>query len=184
MSRGITFAAMVLGLVMAGAPARAAMIDNPDYVSWSKQKPGAKLTYETTVNMGTMTITQEVSQVLKSVAAEKVTVDVTTIINMGGMKQEQRATREVPAKIEETQYGLPPEIKGTIKKTGTATVKAAGEDYECEVWEYTGDASGTQATGKIWRSTKIPGGVVQTETNLQTPMGPGTAKMTLKAFTP
>lgn len=184
MRNRIAVVAWVVALVFGSAVTSAALIDNVDYTSWSKQKPGAKVVHEMTMAMQGMTITTEVTQVLKSVAPDKAVLDVTTVINMGGLKQEQKATKDVPAKVEETQQQLPGEMKGTMKKTGTGSIKAANQEFQCEIHEFTGTAPTGSANGKMWRSEKVPGGVVQTELIMQTPQGNANATMVLKSMTP
>lgn len=182
MKKLVACASWVVALLVCNAAASAALIDNVDYASWSKLKPGAKVVHEMTMSMQGMSMTMEITQVLKSVAADKVVLDVTTVTSMGTFKNEQKSTRDVPAKVEETQQQLPGEIKGTIKETGTGTVKAANQEFQCKILEFSGTAPTGATSGKIWRSEKVPGGVVQMEMTMQAGGGSGTNMMVLKSM--
>lgn len=143
--------------------ARAEMVDNPEYTTWAKAKVGTKVTFQTSMNMGGMSMTQTLVKTLKSVAPEKVTVEETMVMDLGGMKQEQKTTREIMPKVDDANAYMPSDVKGTIKETGKETIKAGdGKEYECTVYEFTGDASTGSVKGKYWRNDTVPGGAVKT----------------------
>ena len=150
--------------------ARAEQIDSPRYQAWSKFKVGSSHTLSGQMNAGAMQIQTEMTEKLVEVTDDHVTVETTTTTNvMGQNHTSPPRQRTIPAKED---------IKDA-KQVGTEDVQAMGKTFSCKVWELTdigappagrpgpvgGNANGNErhASGKIWASSDVPGGVVKME---------------------
>lgn len=182
MSRLSTCLAVATVMLLASLPVRAAeMIDNPQYISWSKHKPGTNVKLKQEIVAGPMTMTQEVTETLVEVTPEKAVVEMAMVMDFGGQKQEHKQKRDVAAKVEKGKENLPPDFSGSMKEVGSEKVEVAGKSYDCKVIEFTGEAQGNKATGKSWHSTEIPGGVAKTDMKMEGDMA-GTMKRTVTAI--
>jgi hypothetical protein len=184
----MTIAAILAGVCVAGLAVTglaADQIDNPQYQSWAKYKPGMtvvhKMTNETKMAQmpgGGMTMESTTTRVLKEVKPESVTVEMTTKTTMNGMDQSTPATTTViPAKIDKGQEDVqvPSNMKAEIKdmKTGKDTVEISGKKYETATREYTMVVTSPMAMTsqvKTWTSSDVPGSMVKMENKTSTPM--------------
>jgi hypothetical protein len=149
--------------------AKEEMVDNPEYKTWAERKAGDSITYEmNTVAAGNttkMTMTQKLLELTK----DKAVVELSNKIEVPGAPTLPPKKHEVLAKVKKSEAGplgkMPAGSKGEIKENGSQKVEAAGKTYECKVYEFTGEQQGAKTTGKIWRSEKVPGGMVKMETN-------------------
>jgi len=171
----LTLVALVLGLMVTCALASAQdLVDNPQYVSWAKQKPGSAVTYSMNNSAGGQQMTGTVVHKLVEVTADQVTVEMTTNMQVNGqshagppMKATYKA--KVPA-ADADQSKLPQNVKGTAKEVGNEKVDAAGKSFDCKVIEYEGTMGAPPhppIKGKIWRSAEVPGGVVKMQSEMQ-----------------
>jgi hypothetical protein len=182
----------VVGLT--GVANAAEMVDNPAYVSWSKSKPGTSVTYkmisETKMEgmPAPMKSEMTMTQTLKEVKPDAVTVEVTTKMSMNGQEMNMPPrNQDIPAKIEKGKEGMSPDVKGEISdvKTGKETIEVNGKKYDTETREFkmkmTEPAEMTGET-KVWTSSQIPGGMVKTQSKTTTPIA-STSTITLESFT-
>ena len=58
---------------------------------------------------------------------------------------------------------LPPDGRGEAKPAGTETIVVAGKPFAADVYKFEGTVKGLPATGTLWRSAAVPGGVVKTQ---------------------
>ena len=174
---GFSLAALV-ALALAPTAARAEMVENPQYTSWAKHQSGTEVTIKNEMSGQGMTMSQEIRQKLLEVTPDKAVIEMTVVTDMGGQKNEQKQTQDVPSKVtkEQAEGQLPPNVKGTVTKMGKEKVEVAGKSYDCEVTQYEGDGPQGKVTGKTWMTPEIPGMMAKTEMNTagQSPM-----KMTL-----
>lgn len=169
----------LLVTLLAVSVVQAEQIDNPAYKGWAKCKPGSTVTMKSDIAAQGMTMSQETVSTLKEVTPDKATVDNAISMDMGGTKQTMNRSQEVPAKVEKGQQNLGGDMKGETKDAGNETVEVAGKKYDCKVMEFSGTGrGGMTATGKIWYTDQIPGGVAKMEMNA---MG-GVVKMAVTAF--
>jgi hypothetical protein len=160
----LTLALAAATTAQAPAPAQA-LVDNPQYTSWSKHKPGTSVTMKMTTNMGPQNMTMNLVQTLKEVNADQATIEVKSEMDMGGNKQQMPAqTVPIKAKVtpQEAKYGqLPAGVKADVKEVGNETLTVGGKTYDCKVSEVTGEAEGMKTAGKVWRNDDVPGQVVK-----------------------
>jgi hypothetical protein len=183
MNRRYAFLMIVAVMVgaVSSASARAEQVDNPQYASWAKHKPGTSVTmhHETTA-MG-MAMIQQTVQTLADVTPDKVTIELTVTMEMAGQKHDMKQKRDIPAKVEKGQEYLPPGYKGTVKELPSEPVEIAGKSYDCKVFEFSGESDKGKANGKVWRNTGIPGDVAKMDMTVQGQQQ-ATIKMTVTAI--
>ena len=154
-------------LLVCGIAHAQELVDNPQYTSWAKHKPGTSVTIKMTTAASGQNVNMELKQTLKDVKPDAVTVEVVPSMDMGGTKQTMPAqTMQLKSKVtaEEAKFGqLPPGTKADIKDMGTESVTVGGQTYNCTVSEVTGESQGTKTKGKVWRSEDVPGQVVKME---------------------
>jgi len=180
-ARALAAALIVCGGAVAVATAQApaqGLVDNPQYTSWAKHKPGTSITMKMSQAMGGQNRDMELKQTLKEVKPDELTVE----LQMSAMGQTMPATPlKIKSKVspDEAKYGqLPPGAKADVKEVGTESVTVGGQTYNCKVSEVTGEAEGTKSTGKLWRSDEVPGEIVKMDMTTEG-ANPGTMKMEL-----
>jgi hypothetical protein len=171
----------LLATLIAAGQAHAEQVDNPQYQAWSRYKAGTTVTSKMEIGAQGFNMTQDVTQTLKEITADKAVVEVAMTTNMGGMSRPMSQTREIPAKVEKGQEYITPDVKGTMKETGNETVEVAGKKYDCKIMEFTGEsARGGKSNGKVWVSKEIPGGMAKMESTGEGGGGGGTMQATIK----
>jgi hypothetical protein len=167
MIRKMLVACLVIGFTAIAIAAD--QIDNPQYASWAKHKPGTKVTLQTATNAQGMSMTQDMTETLMQVTPEKAVVEFTMSMDMGGTKHDMTRQHDVPAKVEKGHENLPSDMTGTSKVIGQETVDVGGKKYDCKVVEFTGEGQRGKASGKIWVTEQVPGGMVKTEIKMDAP---------------
>ena len=139
-------------------------VDNPQYKSWAKFKPGTAVTMKTDA-AGT---TIETTTTLVEVTPEKVVVE--SKMKMAGMEgMDMPATKmDIPAKVAQAAGGT---ATGPAPVTKDEEVEVAGKKYKTKVTE----TKSGDTVSKTWTSDEVPGMMVKMES--------GTTKMALSAIT-
>ena len=174
----IAIAALLAVVAWLGSPSAQAaeMVDNPQYLSWSKHKTGTTVTLKQDIAMGPMNLSGTTTQTLVELTADKAVIEHATTMDVAGQKQESKNKQEIPSKVEKGKE-FNPSGKGTAKETGTEKVDVAGKSYECKIIEMTGgEGDQNKASGKMWHTTEIPGGAAKLELKMEAPQQ-GTIKM-------
>ncbi|HVT88830.1 MAG TPA: hypothetical protein VHD56_08270 [Tepidisphaeraceae bacterium] len=154
-------AAGLFAMILAASVRADEIIDNPQYQSWAKHKPGTSVTLQSDMVAGTLSQSRQTMQTLVSIDENNATVQMT--MDMGPSAPALRQISLIPAKVEKSREGIPLNYAGTLKEIGKETVQIAGKSYNCVVTEFTGrNAQGT-AVGKFWRTVEIPGGMAKME---------------------
>lgn len=174
--RSIVAACVVLLLV--GAVSAAEMVDNPQYVSWSKQKPGTKIIQQNQMTAQGVAMSQDITQTLIAVTPEKATVEIAVTMEMMGQKHEQKQKQDIAAKVEKGKEYLAADAQGTVKSLGKESLSIGGKDYECEVIEVSGENKQGKFTGKLWNSLQVPGNLAKMEMSMGSPAST-TTKLTV-----
>jgi len=173
---------------MAGAAitASAEQVDNPVYASWAACKIGTTVTHKQTMQIlmgGTnapLTIDMVITQTLKEVKAEAITVEVTTTASNQGRAASsfsQPATKtSIPAKIDKDKVDVPADIPASqVKdvKMGKETLEVAGKKYEATTVEFTQAGSGGLGPNntelKLWSTADVPGRLIKMEVHGKAP---------------
>ena len=140
------------------------MIDNPQYAAWARCRVGTSVTMVSDTDAGGMGhVHLEVTQVLKSVSADAVTLTHANQLTVAGKPQPGGpiTSQTIAAKVA-------PEA---MKPIGNADVSAMGRSFTCHVYE------AAQAGGRgappvtAYMNDAVAGGVVK----LVVPMGKGMA---------
>lgn len=162
-SIAILFAALIVGAARAEDPA-AEKKDNPNYLVWSKFKPGSTSTVVADISDGKDNVHIETTRKLVSVSADNVVVETVSIRRTKGKEITQAPIKQtIPAKTD----------KDEIKETGTKDTDAMGKTFKCKVWDSApakatksgpnapkiAAAEGMKAT--IYVCDEVPGGVVR-----------------------
>jgi hypothetical protein len=169
------------GAARGQAAAAEEMVENPQYQSWARHKPGTNVVMQMTTVAQGQNMNMEITQTLKDVKPDQLTVEVVNKMDMMGQKHEMPAqTVTVMAKVPKSEADvnkLPAGVKGTAKEAANETVTVAGKTYDCKVTEFSGEAQGTKSKGKVWRHDDVPGMVLKTEMNFE---GAQTGNMTMQ----
>ena len=142
----------------AAAPstAPAATVDNPQYAMWAPFKPGSSATMVGDVDAGPQgKVHLEVTQTLRSVTPDVVTLAQVTRVTMGG--QVQPVTRPLVQMIPAKQ------ARAEMVRAGSADAQAMGRTFTCRVYHVGGGAAGPPGTA--YAADGVPGGVVKLVVN-------------------
>jgi hypothetical protein len=169
----------ILALVVVGAVSRAEPMENPEFASWSKFKPGTSLTMKTVSQLKDIKSEVKVTTKLVEVGAEKLVLEMESISVLNGMEFKAPAMkRDVPKTVDvpktpEQAVAKPGKPEGTTEE-GTETVKVSGTEVKTKWFKYKSKANGVEVDGQTWTSDEIPGGMVKMLTNA------GETKMTME----
>jgi hypothetical protein len=141
------------------------MVDNPHYLTWAKHKPGTEVQLDLKTDIAGQQMVTNITQKLVEVSPEQAVVESVATMNIPGLPTKPQTQKHIfaakVAKSEAEKVNLPPGGEGETKDLGTEKVEAGGKTYECKVSEFTGKVQGSDAKGKQWRTTEIPGGLVK-----------------------
>lgn len=149
-------------LAVAGSAAMAQeLVDNPNYQSWSKFKPGTTVTWTVESNQAGIARTLNATFKLAALTPEKASLEIT-------MSPGEKTTKlELVAKVKKEDVNgpetPPPGVKGETKLLGVEDVTVAGKTYRCKVSQFTGESGGTTFSTKRWWSPEVPGQEVKKE---------------------
>jgi hypothetical protein len=165
MNRAFLFALVVVACFAGAVRAddSAATKDNPNYLVWSKFKPGSTTTVVADITEGKDNVHIETTRTLLSVSADNVVIETTSIRKTKGHEITQAPVKQtIPAKTD----------KDEIKETGTKDMDAMGKTFKCRVWDSApakaakpaesskvSASEGMKAT--IYISDEVPGGIVR-----------------------
>ena len=146
--------ALVAAAVLAAA-GQEEMVDNPEYASWARQKPGAWVRWKVETHTGAMKVETDLTWTLQNLAPDQAVIDEKTVLN--GEKTEHTGSRTLTPKIK----------KGTISdgtrvefvNEGQEEIPIKGRTLKCKwaEWKFTGRAGSI----RTWSSDEIVGGVAK-----------------------
>src|SRR5262249_30282313 len=84
--RRITVASALLLALTAGRTAAQETVDNPEYATWSKFKPGTSVTYKSTTTAAGMMTEATMTITLVEVATDKVVLETSGVTKAMGME--------------------------------------------------------------------------------------------------
>jgi hypothetical protein len=190
MKRAGFFPVLVAGLLVAATTNPADEVENATYKSWANQKVGTTLAYSITLSAQKMIMHEEVSQTLRTISADQVTLDVSS--QFDELPKPSRSILEVHSKVPRGQECVPPDYVGSTEEVGHETIVIGGRQYECTVYQLRGTGPQSQmhgsgsaifdgdVKGRIWRSALIPGGLAKMEITYLLGDPGGTEKSTMK----
>jgi hypothetical protein len=168
----VQFATLAVGLILtttvAGQDKK--KIDNPEYTSWSKYKPGTTVKMTIVNNAGGQKFEIARTSKLVEVTAEKCVLEDEGMTKVAGMEVKQPATKrdvpktlEVDAKSADAIKAVKPE--GTTEE-GTETLKVSGTEIKTKWYKFKSKAAGGAAAteGQMWMSEEVPGLMVKMTT--------------------
>ena len=177
---GVAVAAIV---AFAGLASAQETIDNPEFASWSKFKPGTSVTMKNTTTAGDVKSEMTITTRLLEAGADKLVVEMTIVASFNGMELKQPPMKRDIAKTITLPKGTPkpdpnakPKIDGAKFEEGTDTVKVAGGEFKAKWYKTTFEAGGNTVETKAWTSDEVPGGLVKAETTTSG-ANPATIKM-------
>ena len=165
--RLVCFASVaVLAFVARTAPAEE--IPNPEFVSWSKFKPGTSITTKMTSTIGNLSTGATVTVTLLEVGADKLVTEVS-----GAAKVNDTAGAFPSMKIDITKTATGPNAPkqdgaangrpaGTFEE-GTETLKIAETEIKARWFKFKSESDGVKTEGKVWVSDDVPGSMVKQE---------------------
>jgi hypothetical protein len=166
--RPVPLATAVLLALATGRASAQETVDNPEFASWSKFKPGTSITVKSTTVAAGMTSEATMTITLVEVGTDKVVLETSGVTKAMGMefklpasKRESPKTITLPKDVKKPPApGAKPE--GTYED-GTETVKAAGTEFKTKWYKTKTEADGVTTEGKIWISDDVPTTVVKME---------------------
>ena len=174
--RSVVAAFVGMSLLAAGATraqsaSEGEMVDNPAYKSWASHKVGTAVTYDSTTDAAGQQFKMQMTQKLTELTPEKAVIEVKTKIDIAGAPDQAPQKQTINAKVKKSDIvgtgTLPPGVKGKATEKGKEKIDVAGKNYECQVWEFTGEANGVKTSGKSWTSEKIPGTLAKMESSAE-----------------
>jgi hypothetical protein len=143
------------------------LVDNPHFLAWTTHKPGTEVHLELITETAGQKMVTNITQRLVEVTAEKAVVESVARMNIPGFDAKPQAqTLTFDARVPKSQAEratMPMGGEGSSKELGKESVEAAGKTYECQVSEFAGKVQGSDAKGKQWRTSEIPGGLAKME---------------------
>lgn len=155
---------LIVCALAAATAARAEMIDNPQFVNWSKFAVGSSATHDSTSSIGGKEVHVTSTNTLLEKSDSKVVIEIASAIDIDGKITNNKIKQNIAAKVD----------RDKITEEADEDVEAAGKTYKCKVIEVIAGSSpaSSKATSKpvevkikFWINPEIPGGVVKMETN-------------------
>lgn len=165
-------AVVLFALALTASFSHAQQQDNPEYVGWSKQKPGAWVKHKMVSDAGGQKTEMEMTTKLIELTPEKAVVETASVMNVGGQKIDVPGMkRDVPAKWEPGKIpGQPADAPKPDIKEGTGDATVGGKTYKCKTYEVTMKTDQATMTSKTWMSEEVPGGTVKMESKMEKPI--------------
>ncbi|MHC4662953.1 MAG: hypothetical protein ACYS8W_14830 [Planctomycetota bacterium] len=159
----LAFAAAVVmcGAADAGEGAETGKVDNPEYLAWLKFKVGSFVTFKDITKTDSASLESTVTMKLVELTKDKAVVEIKNFMTLGDTEIETSSEkREIAAKINKA------ELPGAVKpdKTGKETIEVNGKKIKTKWEKVIIDIDGKESTMTVWKSDKIPGGIVKSET--------------------
>jgi hypothetical protein len=174
---------MVACVGMLASAAFAEQVDNPQYQSWSKFKPGTTVTMKSDsvmkVQGNEMKNASTITTKLLDISPTEATVETTMLANG---QESKLPPQKIPAKTEKA--AVPADAPKADMKEGTDKVEIAGKTYNAKTVETTSDANGMKTTSKTWMSDEVPGGMLKMESNSTGSMESKTTMTLVEVKTP
>ena len=125
---------------------------------WQKFKPGSSATMVANIGAGGYSMQMSKKESLVEVSSDKVVIETTVSMNMGGTPRSNPPVRRTISPGSERH--------DEMKEVGHEKVEAAGKTWDCDVLEGSAmlPARGgppTASKARIWINTDVPGGVVK-----------------------
>jgi len=147
-------------LLSVGQEAEAAMVENPEYVSWASFKPGAMAKVQMTVEAAGNTSEMLMITTLVAVTDEEAVVEMVTEVTAQGQKMVSPAQeRKIPAKV-----AAPPDPEETPDvemEKGEEEITVAAGTFQCEWAKTTMVQDGSTIVTTVWISPDVPGRTVK-----------------------
>ncbi len=170
-SRLSVFCAVFAAAALLGSSVcRAEDMDNPEYKSWSKSKPGTVVKMKTSTSASGTDMESETMTTLKEITPDHATVEEANSMTVMGKMQEMPAQpRTIPAKLPKMTGPNPAGDKpaGMEIKESTEDVTIAGQTYHCKCVETKGDSNGMKVNSKILTCEDMPGYRVKMDTKTE-----------------
>jgi hypothetical protein len=165
------FAAVAAILALVAGPAAAQdTVPNPEYASWSKQKPGTRVTLKSTSETSGIASEFSATTTLVEIGADKLVLQTDTVVKAAGMefktpgeKRDVPKTFTVPKGAKKDDAPKKPE--GTTEE-GTETLKVAGVEVKTKWYKYKMEQDGTKIETQMWMAEDFPGMLVKSITKM------------------
>jgi len=152
---------MALAIAIVGLAASVSHADvDKDAVlkCWQKFKPGSSATMVANIGAGGYSMQMSKKEALVEVSSDKVVIETTISMNMGGTPRSNPPSRRTISPGSERH--------DEMKEVGHEKVEAAGKTWDCDVLEGSAmlparGGTPTASKARIWINTDVPGGVVK-----------------------
>ena len=163
------YVALFGGFLLFFSPLQAQeLVDNPEFVSWSKFKKGTSLIVKSVTSTEKEASEVIITSTLLDAGTEKVVIQTTSVVkrkdkDFKSDPEKREILRLIPLpkglSKEEFAAGKPP---GTTEE-GTETLKIGGLELKAKWYKYNADVAKTKISAKKWFSPEIPGTIVKSE---------------------
>lgn len=186
----VNWAGVLTVLLLAANVVRAEQVSNPVYESWAKCLPGTTVSQTAETNIAGQIMLTDITQKLIEVTPEAVKVEMSLVMQVNGQKMTPPPQQKsYPATVAPGAEVLPPETKGTCKAVGKERLIIRDKEYECTIYEFSGEklvrsAQGKAThTGRIWHTVEIPGAQARMESTVEVSVGGTPTQGTINMFT-
>jgi hypothetical protein len=144
------------------------LVENPEFLSWSKFKKGTSLVVKSTTSTDKETSEVIITSILIDAGPEKVVVQNFSVVKtkdkdykLEPVKREILRLTPLPKGMSKEDFaaGKPP---GTTEE-GTETLKIGGQELKAKWYKYNAEEARTKINARKWFSPEIPGNIVKSE---------------------
>lgn len=146
--------ALAAALVLAAA-GQDEMVDNPEYASWARQKPGAWVRWKVETHTGAMKVETELTWTLQKLTPQEAVIEEKTVLN--GEKTGHTSSRTLTPKIRKGTLSDGTRVE--VPKEGEEEIQVKGRALKCKWVEQ--KFSGRAGSIRTYASDDIVGGVAK-----------------------
>jgi hypothetical protein len=179
-------ASAALVALAAGPAAAQETIDNGEFTSWSKFKPGTSITTRMTTSTAGMTNEVTTTITLVEVGTDKVVLETSGVTKAMGMEFKLPAAKRDVSKTIPLPKGVKkPAAPGTKPEAayeeGMETLKVGGTEVKAKWYKVKSETGGLKSDAKVWTSDDVPGTMVKMEATT-TGLATGETKLEVLEF--
>jgi hypothetical protein len=143
------------------------MVENPEYISWSKFKKGTSVVMKSTNEFKGMNSEVITTTNLIDVGTDKLVLESSSVVkgkvDFKSEPEKREVKRVIPLlkglTMEDVAAGKPP---GTSEE-GIETLKLGNQEFRTRWYKYSADVDGVKTAAKRWVSSEVPGNIVKSE---------------------
>ncbi|MHC9541209.1 MAG: hypothetical protein AB9903_17030 [Vulcanimicrobiota bacterium] len=134
------------------------LIENPQYRSWARYKPGTTIVWKRILTTGGMTVEQKETMTLKEVNAEKVVVESKLL----SLVNDTLVPQKTETQVHSARIPLSTSSEVSIRKVGEETLTINGTKFFTTIKLSEFFIRGEKNSAKNWLNDEFPGGTLKT----------------------